>query len=208
MELNLFSQHLTNVTTVTETELIRDAAAGDRQAFGQLVAMHQDQIYRFLIRTLGSTADAQDVTQNTFLLAWRKLDQFRGDAKLTTWLTQIAVNQAASFRRKRKAKTFADTMARQGTEDRTVTISDEHQPAPSQRAETEERDQIVQQAIDRLSDEHREVLVLKEFQDHDYHEIASIVGCPIGTVRSRLHRARVELAELLAPHRDSLLIGT
>lgn len=196
------------MTDLTEAELIRDAAAGDRQAFGRLVSLHQDQIYRYLLRTLGSASDAQDVTQNVFLLAWRKLDQFRGDAKLTTWLTQIAVNQAASYRRKRKAKTFADTLAMHEGEGRTVTISDNHQPTPSSRIETEERDQIVQKAIGLLSDEHREVLVLKEFQDHDYQEIAEIVGCPIGTVRSRLHRARLELAQLLSPHRDSLLIGT
>lgn len=193
---------------MNETDLIRNAAAGDRQAFGQLVGTYQNQIYRFLIRTLGSESDAQDVTQNTFLLAWRKLDQFRGDAKLSTWLTQIAVNQAASYRRKRKPRPFADTASRKDTEHHAVSLSDDHEPPPSNRAESEERDQLVQNALNRLSDEHREVLVLKEFQDHDYQEIADLVGCPIGTVRSRLHRARVELAQLLAPHRDSLLIGT
>ena len=192
----------------SEAELIRDASAGDRQAFGRLVSLYQDQIFRFLVRTLGSQSDAQDVAQNTFLLAWRKLGQFRGDAKLSTWLTQIAVNQAASYRRKRKAKSFADTLSSHDGEERPVSVSDSHEPAPSSRAETEERDQIVQDALGRLSDEHREVLILKEFQDHDYREIATIVGCPVGTVRSRLHRARTELAELLAPHRDSLLIGT
>lgn len=196
------------MSEVSESELIRSAAAGDRRAFNDLVERYQDQVYRFLVRTLGSTSDAQDVTQNTFLLAWRKLSQFRGDAKLSTWLTQIAVNQAASYRRKKKPRAFGEISTGRETERQTVTIADEHEPPPSARAEGQERDALVQSALDRLSDEYREVLILKEFQDHDYQEIADIVGCPIGTVRSRLHRARLELAQLLTPHRDSLLLGT
>ena len=186
----------------TDADLIRRARTGDRSAFGDLVLRHQDRVYGYLLRTLGSAADAQDVTQTTFLLAWRKLDQFRGEAKLTTWLTQIAVNQAASLRRKKRPK------AQLNTEDRGVPVTDASAERPSARLETADRDRLVQEALGRLSPEHREVLVLKEFQDHDYKEISDLVGCPIGTVRSRLHRARCELAALLAPHRDSLLVGT
>lgn len=196
------------MTADAESALIRSAASGDREAFSELVERYQDQIFRFLVRTLGSTSDAQDVMQNTFLLAWRKLSQFRGDAKLSTWLTQIAVNQSASYRRKRRPRTFGDLTARGDEEPRDVSISDSNCEMPSLRAEQEERDVLVQDALNELSDEHREVLVLKEFQDHDYQEIADIVGCPIGTVRSRLHRARLELSRILAPHRESLLLGT
>ena len=186
----------------TDAELVRHARSGDRSAFGELVLRHQDRVYGYLLRTLGSAADAQDVTQTTFLLAWRKLDQFRGEAKLTTWLTQIAVNQAASLRRKKRPK------AQLNTEDHRVSAADASAERPSARLETADRDRLVQEALGRLSPEHREVLVLKEFQDHDYKEISDLVGCPVGTVRSRLHRARCELASLLAPHRESLLVGT
>ena len=182
-----------------EPALIAKARGGDRAAFGRLVERHQDRIYGTLLRTLGSAADAQDVAQATFLLAWRKLDQFRAEAKLSTWLTQIAVNQAASLRRKRRPP------ASLSTENGVMTIADDAAAAASERMESAERDAIVQTALDRLSAEHRQVLVLKEFGDHDYREISEIVGCPVGTVRSRLFRARSELAELLAPHRESLL---
>ena len=182
-----------------EPSLIERARGGDRAAFGQLVGRHQDRIFATLVRTLGSTADAEDVAQTTFLLAWRKLGQFRAEAKLSTWLTQIAVNQAASLRRKRKPPTTLNT------EDGPMPVEDDRAATASHRMEAAERDALVQSAINRLSAEHREVLVLKEFGEHDYREISEIVGCPVGTVRSRLHRARSELSDLLAPHRESLV---
>jgi len=156
------------------------------------VDRHADRVHNTLAKLLGDPHEASDAAQEAFLKAWRKLDTFRGDSLFRTWLTRIALNAAASRRR---------TAARRGT--RTGLPSapreDDRAPAPDAAALGDERDRAVRDAVAGLAEEYRSVVVLKEFEDLSYEEIAEIVDVPVGTVRSRLHRGRAELRRRLAP---------
>ncbi|MFH5806377.1 sigma-70 family RNA polymerase sigma factor [Alienimonas sp. DA493] len=168
------------------------AAADRRAAFGDLVDRHADRVHDTLAKLLGDPHEASDAAQEAFLKAWRKLNTFRGDSSFRTWLTRIALNAAASRRR---------TAARRGS--RTglppVPREDVRAAAPDAATLGEERDEAVRAAVAELAEEFQTVVVLKEFEELSYEEIAEVVGVPIGTVRSRLHRGRAELKRRLAP---------
>jgi len=175
--------------------LIAACLGGDPSAFGELVRRYQDRLFHTVFRLVDNQEDAQDVVQETFLNAYQSLDGFKGDALLFTWLYRIAVNTAISLKRKRKA-TVSIEAGRNG--EQTIDpadVSDESRPGHAlERAEREKR---VRQALSRLSPEHRAVLVMKDMEGQKYETMAEILGVPIGTIRSRLHRARLELRELL-----------
>jgi RNA polymerase sigma-70 factor (ECF subfamily) len=177
-----------------DSQLIALSVRGDRAAFGELVRRYQERLYHTVYRLVGNADDAQDVVQDSFLSAYQSLSQFKGNARFFTWLYRIAVNAAISSRRKHRAVLTADlpgaqTLAEPHDE------SDGHQPgAALERAEDKA---ALWAALDALSPEHRAVLVLKEIDGQKYETIADLLGVPIGTVRSRLHRARLELHDRL-----------
>jgi len=175
--------------------LIDRSRAGDTAAFGALVVRHQDRLYGTLTQLLGSSQDAFDVAQEAFVLAWQNLSAYRGDAAFSSWLFRIAYNAAISFRRRERHSRSAAHLDPDGAG---IEPAD-RRPAsdPTLGVVMDERRQIVQQALSRLADDYRTVLVLKELEGLSYEEIAAIVGCPVGTVRSRIHRARQELREVL-----------
>ena len=172
--------------------LIEAARAGRAEAFGELVRRYQGRLYPTLLRLTGSAEDAQDLLQEAFLRAYRKLDRFRGGSSFYTWLYRLAVNLALSHRRRRKGPArFSELRAEGGAE--IEPTGDPEQTDPTIPAERAERDALVQSALDALAPDHRAVVVLKEFDGLRYEEIAATLGIPVGTVRSRLHRARHEL---------------
>jgi RNA polymerase sigma-70 factor, ECF subfamily len=177
--------------------LIERCRAGDTQAFGDLVVRYQDRLYGTLVHLLGSLEDAREVSQDAFVLAFQKLGSFRGDSAFYSWLFRIAYNAAMTRRRKDRHREAASTDAareRLGEEP-----SDSSPGAdPSFGMQVEERRELVRKALAGLADEYRTVIVLKEIDGLQYDEIAAIVGCPIGTVRSRIHRARHELRDKLS----------
>lgn len=175
--------------------LITAARKGDANAFGVLVRRYQDRLYRTVARLVDNAEDARDVVQESFLHAYQALDSFKGDALFFTWLYRIAVNAAISQRRKRKAAlSIHATFGGQGG----VEPSDpSERNRPGHALEQAEREHSIRSALRRLSPEHQAVLVMKEMDGKKYEEIASALGVPVGTVRSRLHRARLELRELL-----------
>lgn len=179
-----------------DSALIQRSRDGDPRAFEGLVRRYQDRLYGSLVHLLGSTHDALDVAQETFLLAYQNLSSFRGNSAFYSWLFRIAYNAAISYRRRQKRPLPSLDLAREqnGFDPR------DHRSAvdPAHDMIAEERRQLVHSALAELADEFREVLVLKELEGLPYEEIAEIVGCPIGTVRSRIHRARSELREKLA----------
>lgn len=181
--------------TSEDQQLIDECLAGRTEAFGQLVARHQHRLYNTLVKILGSPDDAQEVAQDAFVHAFEKLGTFRGKSAFYSWLFRIAYNCAIS--RKRKAKHPAasiDALREQsGHEPR-----DAH-PAnrPAHQLELTELQGQVRAALAELSEDFRTVIVLKEIENLSYEEIAQIVGCPLGTVRSRIHRARALLLESL-----------
>ena len=177
-----------------DSQLIALSVHGDRAAFGVLVRRYQDRLYHTAYRLIGNAEDARDVVQDSFLNAYQSLHQFKGDARFFTWLYRIAVNAAISVKRKHRAMLSADLPGRQ-TNAEPPDESDGNQPGSNlERAEDERR---IQAAIDSLSAEHRAVIVLKEIEGQKYETIADVLGVPIGTVRSRLHRARLELRDRL-----------
>jgi RNA polymerase sigma-70 factor, ECF subfamily len=175
--------------------MIDECLSGRTDAFDRLVVRYQDRLYNTLVGVLGSADDARDVVQDAFVHAYQKLDTFRGHSAFYSWLFRIALNAAASRKRKQRRPVSSIESARgeNGFE-----FADPHPDSqPSHLLERSERQALLKAALAELSDEHRTVLVLKEMEGLKYEEIAEIVGCPIGTVRSRIYRARNELRERL-----------
>lgn len=177
-----------------DAQLIEATRAGDSAAFGQLVERYQDRLYNSLLRVLGSAEDARDVVQDAFVQAFLKLETFRGSAAFYTWLYRIAFNLAMSHARKRRpTASLEQAKANFGRE------PVDGQPTPEVHMVRRERIQMVHAALAALSAEYRQILVLRELEGCRYDQIAEILDLPVGTVRSRLFRAREQLRDRLAP---------
>ena len=172
-----------------EKDLIRRAAQGDAEAFRQLVEAYQTPAYRLAARMCGPDG-AEDVTQEAFLAAWRGLPQFRGDCRFSTWLYRLVSNAAIDcLRREKKHRDTGDV------DD--LELPDGG-PSPQEQAERSDTRDAVRRALDRLSPEHRQVLLLRFMQELDYGEIARALNVSEGTVKSRINRAKSKLREVLA----------
>lgn len=177
-----------------DRRLIADCLGGRKDAFGELVSRYQARLYNSALRLVPTPEDAADVVQDSFLSAYQALHTFKGDAEFFTWLYRIAFNTAISLKRKKRPSVSLESYARD-------TGLDPDDPSeyvkPSAALERTEDERHLHDAIARLSPEHRDVLVLKDLDGMKYEEIAVVLGVPIGTIRSRLHRARLELRDLL-----------
>jgi RNA polymerase sigma-70 factor (ECF subfamily) len=177
-----------------DAPLIAATLAGDSAAFGSLVGLYQDRLYNSLLRVVGSADDAGDIVQDAFVQAFVKLDTFRGSSAFYTWLYRIAFNLAMSrARRERKTASLDGMKLLAGCE------PVDGRPAPETNLEQREQVEMVHAALNELSTEYRTILVLREIDGCRYEEIAEILGLPVGTVRSRLFRARMALRNELAP---------
>lgn len=177
-----------------DDQLIQECLNGNTEAFGQLVRKYQERIYQSVARLLGNRTDAADVTQEAFVQAYEKLATFRGESAFYSWLFRIAWNNAMTWRRKRRPANSLESMRESaGVEP----IDRNPLAAPEHPLEVTERQGMVRLALESLSEEYRAVLVLKEIEGLSYEEIAGIVECPVGTVRSRIHRGREELRQRL-----------
>ena len=177
--------------------LVEACRAGRTEAFGVLVERYQRRLYPTVLRLVGSAEDAEDILQDAFVRAFEKLDQFQGESSFYTWIYRIAVNLALSGHRRRRVRT-AMRPGRRGATARGRHALDESADAdPAMPLERAERERIVAAALNRLGPEHRAVVVLKDFDGRRYEEISAILDIPVGTVRSRLHRARCELRDRL-----------
>jgi len=188
------SEQQDEVVNTDDRRLIADCLAGFTPAFGVLVRRYQDRLFNAVLRVVDNAEDAADVVQEAFLNAYQSLNSFKGDSEFFTWLYRIAFNAAISLRRKRKAVVSID-----GSDDKTSVepIDPSEYSRPGSNLERTEEDAQLMNALSRLSPEHRVVLVLKDLEAQKYEDIAEVLDVPIGTVRSRLHRARLELRELL-----------
>jgi RNA polymerase sigma-70 factor (ECF subfamily) len=171
-----------------ELDLLRRAARGSAAAFHELVDCHADRLFRLARSLTGQSADAEDVLQETFTGAYRNASTFRGDSSVGTWLTKILVRQVAQWKRSRARKGASEI------DERGVVSSADHVSGVEARVD-------LHAALNELSEEHKEVLVLREFEQLSYDEIATVLEIPRGTVESRLHRARNELKERLKAYR-------
>lgn len=190
-------------SAVADATLIGRTLSGEPAAFGELVLRYQDRLYNSLVRVLGSAEDARDAVQDAFVQAFVKLETFRGSSAFYTWLYRIAFNQAMSHaRRQRPTRSLDLARADRGQE------PVDGQPAPDARLDTSERATQVHRALAELSAEFRQVLVLREMDGCKYEEIAQMLELPVGTVRSRLFRARLELRDRLAPMMQVKVTGS
>lgn len=166
---------------VDDAHLVTRARAGRADAFEELVRRHRDLVHRVALRMLGDPREAEDATQDVFLQVWRSLDRFRGDSAFTTWLHRITVNRCLNVQRAWRPAEPLDTDRPSGD--------------PSVEAAVESRLELddVRHAIAQLTPEQRAPLVLRELEGCTYGELAEILDCSVSAVRSRLHRARIEL---------------
>lgn len=176
-------------------QLIADCLRGQTSAFGELVRRHQARLYNTVYRLVGNPDDALDVVQEAFLHAYQSLDRFKGDSLFFTWLYRIAVNTAISLKRKQRVSLRLE--AGREEDPGTEPADPSELSRPEHALEREEEERRIQQALQRLSPEHRTVLILKDMEGQKYETMAEILQVPVGTIRSRLHRARLELRELL-----------
>jgi RNA polymerase sigma-70 factor (ECF subfamily) len=167
-----------------DVRLLRKSAHGDMAAFHQLIGRHSDRLYRLAYSLVGNAADAEDVLQEASIGAFRGLGKFEERSSVKTWLTRILIVQAAKWRRDKK-RSVATALDERN--EKTVAGGSSGVDARID----------LNAAMQKLTPEHREILVLREFEQLAYEEIAAILGVPRGTVESRLHRARAELKDRL-----------
>ena len=186
---------------VDEVALIAQSQRGDLAAFDALVLRHQQEVFAVAMRMLGDRDEAQDVAQDAFVRAYRSIGAFRGEAKLSTWLVSITMNLCRNRRRwwaRRRRIIVASLDEPIETEEGTLghEVADPS-PSPASAAERHERQQQLAGALQMLSEGERSIVILRDIQGYAYEEIADVLCCRVGTVKSRLSRARLRLRALL-----------
>jgi RNA polymerase sigma-70 factor, ECF subfamily len=185
-------------TTEADELLVKSAQGGDMLAFEELVARHRDKIYARAFSMMRNEEEAIDLSQEAWVKAWQRLVQFQGDSSFVTWMTRITINLCLDQIRKNK-RTRAESIEAMDEDSGGV---ERHMPVvnvnPTEGLERGELRQRIDKALDQLSESHRAVLVMHEFEELEYKEIAKRMKCSIGTVMSRLFYARRKMASLLA----------
>ena len=176
----------------TDEQLVERALTGDQEAFGEVVRRWERKIFALTYGILGAAEDARDATQETFIAAFRNLQNFRGEAKVSSWLHRIAVNQCIT--RQRRARVRSET----GIEDEVEAAGESflattEYRSPARETERKQRTEAVRKAVSTLPTELREVVVMKEVEDWTFQEIADSLQIPLSTVKSRLYTALKQL---------------
>jgi RNA polymerase sigma-70 factor (ECF subfamily) len=183
--------------------LVEGFRKGTPGAFEAIVRAHQDRVYSFCARMLSDREDALDAAQEVFLSAWRSLAQFRGEAALSTWLLRIAANRCLNRIRRRKSLSEHEAPWPEisgETDDEIIFLPPGAEAdRPDRLAETTELGEILTEALSRLDPGSRWMVLLSDVEGFSYEEIASLADVPVGTVKSRLHRARMAMRRLLSP---------
>lgn len=185
-----------------DKRLVRALRARDEDAFSELVQVHQHKVFNIVFRILGDKQEAEDVAQEVFITVFKHIDQFRGEAKFSTWLYRIATNHARNRikylarRARKKHQDIQDTPEGDVLQNPLGTA-----PArPDRQAQAVELEVIIQEGLQQLGAEHREIVVLRDIENLSYIEISEITGLAEGTVKSRLFRARVALKHYVQAH--------
>ena len=186
--------------------LVERAVAGDQRAFELLVIKYQRRIERLISRMVRDTNLVEDIAQETFIRAYRALHQFRGDAQFYTWLYRIAVNTAKRFLLKLKNDPAVFQSSLQGSDEEDETFQRRSEPSTDETPESmlaaKEIGQAVSAALEALPDDLKQALTLREMDGLSYEEIADVMNCPLGTVRSRIFRAREAVSAKIKPMLD------
>jgi RNA polymerase sigma-70 factor (ECF subfamily) len=203
MEVAAPSAHdSTPARTPAEAQFLELLRAGDAESFDRLVSDRSPDVYALLYRLTQDAEEARDLTQETFLQAFRSIAHFRGDADLRTWLYRIAVNQARNRwrwwrRRRRDATVSLDAPARDSEQPLTARLRDERVRDPERDTLAHERERALDSALQTLARPYREAVVLRDVEGLSYEEVAAALEISVGTVKSRLSRGRAELRRRL-----------
>lgn len=190
-----------NSADAKERRLVRRLKQGDERAFQELVETYQDRVFTLVFRVMGNRQEAEDVAQDVFFSVYRAMHRFRGDARLYTWIYRIAINACNSRLKYLKGR----SLDRQKSIDaNSPELSPEQSagpqsavPGPEAMAQGNRLQQAIARELGKLDPDHRQVLVLRDIQGLTYEDIAKITGLAEGTVKSRLHRARIALKSRL-----------
>jgi RNA polymerase sigma-70 factor (ECF subfamily) len=187
-----------------DAQLIEKINAGQTEAYGDLVRKYQDRVFNTCWRICGNLEDARDLTQEAFLKAFESLDTFRRQSGFYTWIYRVAVNLALSHRRsarRRQVLSLDRGAGVEGTQAENLAkrVASGSQDDPARLASATEQQGAVVRALQALDDDHRAVVVLRDIEGFDYREISEVLQIPPGTVKSRLHRARMTLADAIRP---------
>jgi RNA polymerase sigma-70 factor (ECF subfamily) len=186
-----------------DAELVRRFNAGDEAAFVEIMTRYREKIFSVAFALLRNRADAEEIAQDTFIRAHRGLARFRGDSSLATWLHRIAVNLARNrywyfFRRRRHATLSLDSAVTEGSDATFADLVATDSPNPAREATTDEFTRLVEACMEKLDARHREILTLRNLLNRSYGEIGDALGINVGTVKSRIARARASLRSLLS----------
>ncbi len=185
------------MTHEEEQRLIRLARDGDGEAFACLMRAHQDPVYRLALRMTGNEQDAQDISQEVFLKAYTELADFRGDSRLSVWLYRVTTNLCIDLQRKKKRRPTVSLVQEDPDGKAEEMEFPDLRYAPETQAERRALQEAISDALAQISPQHREILLLREYGDHSYEEIARMLHLTEGTVKSRLARAREKIAAKL-----------
>ena len=183
--------------TQTEGELVSRARAGDAAAFEQLMLASQDRVYTLCLRMTGNREDALDLAQEAFLNAWRGLPSFQGNSSFSTWVYRLASNACIDFLRKRKRRQEHESAASLDDEEAPLPEPADPGATPEEALERAELRRAVERGLQALPEHHRQVLVMRELSGLSYQEIGETLGLDLGTVKSRIARARLALKNFL-----------
>ncbi|MEM1027507.1 MAG: sigma-70 family RNA polymerase sigma factor [Planctomycetota bacterium] len=197
--------HPARLAEPDDATLLRQSRSGDHGALGCLLRRHERRLFNVALGVLGNRADAQDATQDAFVSVVRKLDRFRGDAAFGTWITRVVLNASKDLLRKQKRRPAASFSSLNGhhTDSESFSVDARFEQSrelpPDSHVETLEQQQRLRDAVAGLDETFRDVLVLRDLDGMDYADIAETLELPIGTVKSRLFRARLMLRATLRP---------
>jgi len=186
----------------SEDQFLEKLRRGDALAYERLVAEHSGDVYALLYRLTTDAEEARDLTQETFLRAFKSIDRFRGDSSLKTWIYRIAINQARNRwrwwrRRKRDVTVSLDATDEHRDQPLAATLPSDNSPSPEQETLAHEREKQLREALQGLRRSYREAVILRDVEGFSYEEIARTLQISIGTVKSRISRGRLELRHQL-----------
>jgi RNA polymerase sigma-70 factor (ECF subfamily) len=185
-------------SSLTDEQLVKRSQRGDTEAYEELVARHRDKVYARAFSMMRNEDDAFDLSQEAWIKGWQRLKQFQGDSSFATWMTRITINLCLDLMRKQKrqrAESIEQMSEETGGVERQMPVITTNPTEGLERSELRKR---IDQAMTQLSEAHRTVLILHEFEELEYKAIAKVMKCSLGTVMSRLFYARRRMASLMA----------
>ena len=189
---------------IRERLLVRRLRERDERAFHEMVRLYQHQVFNLVFRMIGNREEAEDVAQEVFVTVFKAIDSFRGESKFSTWLYRIAANQCKNRIKYLGRRSYQQTGQLEESEalirQAQPSLLQPHTDGPEQVLEGRQMQRLLEEGIAALDEDHRAVLVLRDVEELSYQEIAAITALPEGTVKSRIHRARLALKQHLEKH--------